>query len=73
MVGALETEKPKKTAEGRTITLAVKIQIVVDHFVNHDISECFFVKEVVLSCSVTVLWAYEGIDMVATMTSVRIL
>ena len=43
MIGMLEAEKTKKTAEDRTITSAVKIQIVVDHLVNHDISERLFV------------------------------
>lgn len=44
MVGAIETKETKDTSEGRTITLAVKIQIVVDHLVNHDVPERLFVE-----------------------------
>ena len=44
MVGVPETQKPKKTAEGRTTTCVIKIQIIVNHLMNHDISEGLFIE-----------------------------
>ena len=31
-------------AKGRTFTAVIKIQIVVDHLMNHDVSECLFIE-----------------------------
>lgn len=44
MTVVLETKEPKKTAKDRTITWIIKIQIVMYHLMNHDVSECLFIE-----------------------------